>query len=273
MASKRLNKLNRGNSDNQIDWMTTYSDMVTLLLTFFVMLFSMATIDKYKFEQIAKSLRNAFLNYDETEMQEGGNGQDLLDLYNDENSVDKIVSLIENNTEKDNLLTNEENIMLGEDIEGNAKYKVQDIKEEIEQTIQEQGLSDYVGLVEKKEFLIIRFKSIILFDLSSADIRDSAKDILLKLGNILNKIDNEIIIQGHTDNLPINTSQFPSNWELSTRRATNVVHFLIENCGMEPSRLTATGNAEFKPIKPNDTPENRQQNRRIDIVISKLEEE
>lgn len=248
--------------------MITYSDMVTLLLTFFVMLFSMATIDKYKFEEIAISLKNAFLHKSGAgEMFESNRGKELINIYDELNAVDKIVSLVNDSFESEEMITNDENIMANDSIE----YRIEDIKDEIEKAILEMGLGEYVKIIERKEFLVLRFNSVILFDLSSADIRDSAKGVLKKLGNILNRLDNEIIIQGHTDNLPINTPQFPSNWELSTRRATNVVHFFIDNCGIEPSRLTATGNGEFKPVKPNDTPENRQQNRRIDIVISKLE--
>ncbi|NSW91546.1 MAG: flagellar motor protein MotB [Firmicutes bacterium] len=244
--------------------MTTYSDMVTLLLTFFVMLFSMATIDKHKFEQIAISIKNAFVRQGSGgEMFESNRGKQFINIYDELNSVDQIVSLV-----NDDLVENNAELA---DKNDNAVQRIEDIKKELEKAIVEMGLGEYVKIIERKEFLVLRFNSVILFDLSSADIRDSAKGVLKKLGNILNRLDNEIIIQGHTDNLPINTPQFPSNWELSTRRATNVVHFFIDNCGIEPSRLTATGNGEFKPVKPNDTPENRQQNRRIDIVISKLE--
>ena len=76
-------------------------------------------------------------------------------------------------------------------------------------------------------------------------------------------------MQGHADDRPINTPEFPSNWELSTKRATNVVKFLIDECGVDPKNLTATGNAEFRPVAPNDSEYNRQKNRRIDIAIYK----
>jgi chemotaxis protein MotB len=82
-------------------------------------------------------------------------------------------------------------------------------------------------------------------------------------------LENEILIQGHTDNVPINTPLFPSNWELSTKRATNVVVYLIESLNLDPSKLTATGNGEYRPIGDNNTAEGRQKNRRIEIMILK----
>lgn len=268
MASKRRRRSNNGDSGDAIDWMFTYSDMVTLLLTFFVMLFSMATIDKAKFNQLAESMKQAFFDIGiGGELFERNRGKDFMEIYDEKNSVDALVSIVNNNPvmgETDNV---SESTTAGE----GREYRIEDMREDIERAIVDMGLDDYVSIIEKENYYILRFNSVILFDLSSADIRESAKEVLKKVGDILSKIDNEIIMQGHTDNLPINTPQFPSNWELSTRRATNVVHFFVDNCGIDPSRITATGNAEFKPVKPNDTPENRQENRRIDIVVSKLE--
>jgi flagellar motor protein MotB len=106
-------------------------------------------------------------------------------------------------------------------------------------------------------------------EVTGADIRTDGKSVLQKLGTMLNLLDNDIVIQGHTDNLPINTDYFPTNWELSTKRATNVVLFLIDKCGLKGQRLTASGNGEFKPLAPNTSDANRQKNRRIDIVIKK----
>jgi chemotaxis protein MotB len=104
--------------------------------------------------------------------------------------------------------------------------------------------------------------------LGKADIKDSGKEVLDRLSTLLAELGNDILIQGHADDLPINTVLFPSNWELSTKRATNVVKYLVDFCNLPPEKLTATGNGEFRPIKPNDTPENRQENRRVDIVIA-----
>ncbi|MBD3169325.1 MAG: OmpA family protein, partial [candidate division Zixibacteria bacterium] len=95
--------------------------------------------------------------------------------------------------------------------------------------------------------------------------------ILLKLSKILTKIPNDIRIEGHTDNIPINTPEFPSNWELSTARATTVLRFLVESCGINPDKVSALGYGEHRPIGPNDTIENRRKNRRTDIVVLRAE--
>jgi len=256
-----------GKSDQPADWITTYSDMVTLLLTFFVMLFSMSTVDKAKFDRISASIRNAFM-FQQTGgggLLETNRGTQVDSVYDELNAVDNIVALINSNMELGEIYESDIGNGIGED----GEYEIDDLKAEIGNTIQEMGMEDDVKIIEGTNFLILRFDSVLLFDLGKADIRATSLEALRKIGTMLNKLDNQIIVQGHTDDLPINTEQFPSNWELSTRRATNVIHFFIDECGIAPSRLTATGNAEFKPVKPNDSSENRQQNRRIDIVVSK----
>jgi len=109
----------------------------------------------------------------------------------------------------------------------------------------------------------------VLFESGSAEILSEGKRTLDALGKSLIPLENEILIQGHTDNVPINTPLFPSNWELSTKRATNVVVYLIESLNLDPSKLTATGNGEYRPIGDNNTAEGRQKNRRIEIMILK----
>ncbi len=90
---------------------------------------------------------------------------------------------------------------------------------------------------------------------------------MCKLAPILEKSDNHVRIEGHTDNVPINTAEFSSNWELSTRRATEVVRHLIEKYGFQPGRISASGYAEYRPVAPNDTEQNRALNRRIEIIL------
>ncbi|KXS40607.1 MAG: chemotaxis protein MotB, partial [Candidatus Frackibacter sp. T328-2] len=88
---------------------------------------------------------------------------------------------------------------------------------------------------------------------------------------IIDKVPNQIMVEGHTDDLPINNSRFPSNWELSTARATNVVRHFIENNGIDPAKLSAAGYAKYKPIKPNTNAKNRSLNRRVDVIVLKKE--
>jgi len=239
-------------------WMTSYGDLMTNLLCFFVLLFSFAIIDKQKFQEVANSMRSAFSNT-------GG------DVFN-ENNGDAMISI----TPYDNA---EEESKDSQDVEDNksglsesAENKATAIKAaiiNIEKLISDMGLNENVKVIEEKDVVIFRVDSIILFDTGKADLKEDAEPVIEKMGAILKELKTDILVQGHADDRPINTAAFPSNWELSTKRATNVVKYLIDAGGMDPGYLTATGNAEFEPIVPNDTEYNRQKNRRIDILIEK----
>ncbi|ODM27210.1 hypothetical protein A7W90_13875 [Clostridium sp. Bc-iso-3] len=252
-------------SEGAPEWMTTYSDMVTLLLTFFVLLFSMSSVDSEKFKQITNSLSAAFM----------GSGSGGIYGYNDGTVV---YNIKENNVSGDIMEDGDEAFNEGKSAEigaftgGNAAseaQKIEDFVEDVQSLVEEMELNEYVKVIEDNTYLTVRIDSVILFDLGKADIKPSGKEALKKIGELLKELNRGATIQGHTDNLPINTMLFPTNWELSTKRATNVVLFLVEESGVNPEKLTATGNGEFKPIAPNDTEENRQKNRRIDIVIDK----
>lgn len=247
---KRLRKRAGGSDVETGGWLTTYSDLVTNLLCLFVLLFSFATVDRAKFEQFARSMQSSYLEMSKGEIYTKNNGQALVSLIADYNAVGGQSSVTSNAAS-------------GEDM------TLEEFKINVDKAISDLGLDEYISVIEETTEVTLRFNSLILFDSGKADIKSSGEEVLKKLGDFLAKLDNEILIQGHTDSLPINTPQFPSNWELSTKRATNVVKFLIANCGVDPAKVTPTGNAEFRPVAPNDTEANRQKNRRIDIVIIK----
>ena len=240
-------------------WLTTYSDLVTLLLTFFVLLFSMAAVDSQKFKEVAYSLRSAFMNISSGDIfYQNNSGEDIVSIFNYDMPEDKV---------EENTIDNDKG-RLGDSGEM-KKDAVSEFREQVEQLITEMELDEYVQIIDEKTSLTLRIDSVILFDLGKADIKESGKETIRKVAKLMKEINTEITVQGHTDNLPIHTSLFPTNWELSTKRATNVVLFLVNECSLDPRKLTATGNGEFRPIAPNDTEENRQKNRRIDIVIDK----
>ena len=110
-----------------------------------------------------------------------------------------------------------------------------------------------------------------MFDLGQADLKPEALEILDHLAEVLKQIPNPVRVEGHTDNWPINNERFPSNWELSTARATNVVRQLIEEHGLDPSSFRPRGYGEYRPLAPNDTEDNRALNRRVDIVLLRLD--
>lgn len=244
------------------EWMTTYSDMVTLLLTFFIMLFSMATIDKNKFTDIAKSLSNSLMNL--------STGESILD-----SSGKSIITVDFVNPSDKNLPEQKEKyIESAEEMVIDAQRQIHNMemdiaKDEIRQAADAQGIGEKVEIVEEKDYILVRLESEVFFDSGSADIRPGGFLVLQQFAEILRNIDNEILVSGHTDNVPINTPLYKSNWELSTARATTVVRYFTETLGLDPVKFTATGNGEFRPIGDNNTAEGRQRNRRIEIMIMK----
>ena len=129
------------------------------------------------------------------------------------------------------------------------------------------GLQDKVDLEINRRGLVISLKEAGFFDSGSAEIRVSSYSLLAKIAESLGDYNNDIRIEGHTDNIPISTPTFPSNWELSTARATNIVRHLVYYYKFEPEKLSATGYAEFRSVADNSTTEGRAKNRRVDIVV------
>lgn len=262
----RRNKKAEESSEGAPEWMTTYSDLVTLLLTFFILLFSMAIIDKQKFAEVAFSLRSSFSNISGGDTFNENNGDSLISITPYENALKEAEE-----TDESDKKENYENKSELNDSESADKKKaaIAAAKVNIEKLIKDMGLTENIKVIEEEDIVIFRVDSLILFDTGKADLKDTAKPVIEKMGSVLEDLKTDILVQGHADDRPISTAIFPSNWELSTKRATNVVKHLVEFGGMEQKYLTATGNAEFKPIVPNDTEYNRQKNRRIDIVIAK----
>ncbi|NLW02421.1 MAG: flagellar motor protein MotB [Clostridiaceae bacterium] len=244
------------------EWMTTYSDMVTLLLTFFIMLFAMSTVDKARFTDVARSLSNSLLNLSTGESILDSSGKSII-------TVDFV-----NPSDKNLPQQNEKYIESAEEMVIDAQRQIYEMemdiaKEEIRQAAVAQGIGDKVEIIEEKDFIIVRLESELFFDSGRADIRPEGYPVLDQLAEVLRNIDNEILVSGHTDNVPINTPLFKSNWELSTARATTVVRYFTETLGLDPVKFTATGNGEHRPLADNSTAEGRQRNRRIEIMIMK----
>lgn len=250
-------------------WMTSYGDLMTNLLCCFVMLFSFANVDKEKLKEVAESMRAAF-SHSSGVFQEKS-GDTILDLtpyksasLNNENSEYEEPGKME--SDKSEWDTS---VGTGKTETAGKKYTVSEAKVDVEKLIEDMGLDENIKVIEEEDVVIFRIDSIIIFDKGKADIKESVKPTLEKVGNVLKNLQTDILVQGHADDRPISTREFPSNWELSTKRAVNVVKYLAEKCNIEYKYLTATGNGEYKNIVPNDTEYNRSKNRRIDIVIAK----
>lgn len=229
------------------EWLATYADTVTLLLTFFVLLYSFSSVDSEK----TKSISNAF-----TSMFSGGTENSLLeyDLYSG------VVPLIGGEADS--------NIQDMGDISPQKK-----MYNNVKDFISKNDLQEVVEIIDSEKGIVIQLRDNILFESASSNIREDSKAILDKISTLIASVSNPILVEGHTDNIPIKTSEFPSNWELSADRAVNVVRYFVENKGQEPSRFSAAGYAEYHPVAPNDSYENMAKNRRVDILIITTEQE
>lgn len=223
------------------EYMLTYGDLVTLLMCFFVLLFAMSSTDAQKFEALMVSFQGS------AGILPGG------------------TSMSESKMQFDGMP--EQNISSSNNIELDSMEK---LKEEVQKELNKNNLGTDVDLEIEARGLIIRFPDNVLFDSGSADIKKGALDSLTAIGNVLDKKEyqtSNIRVEGHTDNVPINTSRYPSNWELSTARSTNVIKYLISNVSIDPNRLAASGYGEYHPIAGNTDNIGKAKNRRVDIVV------
>ncbi|MGB9866837.1 MAG: OmpA/MotB family protein [Bacillota bacterium] len=223
-------------------WLTTYSDLMTNLLCFFVMLFAMSTLNVKKFKAVLMSIQGAFGVLP-------GQGITIEELR------EQVPGL-------------EESLM--EEIARRDMEQLESARQALEGLIQQEGLGASVSVTMESRGLVLRFADTVLFDLGKADLKPGARQILDKVSKVLKDLPNHVRVEGHTDNLPISTPRFPSNWELSCARATNVVRYLIEANGLSPERLSAAGYGEFRPVSPNDSEASRRLNRRVDLVVLTL---
>lgn len=221
------------------EWLATYSDCVTLLMTFFVLLYAMSSVDEAKIKALSQAFRTVMA---------GESGDSILEY----NLYDGDVPLIGGETPTETID--------GDQIEESMYYQVNKF-------VSEHDLSAVVDIIESEKGIVIQLRDNILFETAKSNLRDDSRDILSSIGKLISSLDNNIVVEGHTDNRPISTADFPSNWELSVDRAVNVVRYFVENEGIDPSRLSATGYGEYQPVVDNDSEENMAKNRRVNILI------
>jgi len=218
-------------SDSHERWLLTYADLITLLLAFFIVMYSMSRIDAGRFNNVAEALQGVLRG--RTVVMRG---QTLLN---------------------------------GKDVGGGA-LKIGDLRlmqAKIMQAIQEAGINKEIEPIIDERGLVIHVTESTLFDEASAELNSRARPALDIVARSLITLANSIRIEGHTDSRPIHTTRFPSNWELSTARAATVVRYFVENHNWPPDRISALGYGEFRPLAPNDGPQNMAKNRRVDIVV------
>lgn len=250
MARRRKKKNVTVEGGGSPSWMTSFSDLMTLLLTFFILLFSMSSVSDTKFNAASASMNLAFVG------QDGG-------LLPEEEAI---VSEKTGDYEKAEDLNAAETAIPPE---------LLDLYEEMEQSLQQQDLETTIGIDVDSEGIYLEVKDSILFDSGSAEIVATGQKTLNTLAEMINQVENEIIVEGYTDDVPMVSGKYESNWELSTARALSVVRYLSESQNVQPTRLSARGYGEHRPIVPNDSDANRAKNRRVNIVVlyDQMEEE
>lgn len=256
-------------------WMSTYGDMVTLLLCFFVLLFSMSSVDIAKFKAAMSSFA------DQIDVLPGGEALTEGELLN--NGVTQLSDLqiiiqgnMNLNQNQDNTLPEQEDTDVEID-EENIEEKTEEyiragqIAESIEEQIRNEGYNaDVVAVSYTSNYVKLTLQGEFLFDSSRANLRTEAVSAIDAIANTLKNQEYssyDIQIEGHTDNLDINNAQFPNNWILSSYRAYAVLEELLESHDFDPEKVAATGYGEYRPIASNDTLEGRAQNRRVEIKV------
>lgn len=231
-------------------WLIPYADILTLLLALFIVLFASSNIDNQKFHSIMESFKseltgtkinnhNAGLSVNPSQAQLPGEEAEEQNPNQDENPAEE--------------LTKEDQELI-------------QLKGQLEKFISENHLQANVTIQDTRRGVEITFKEVVLFDPGKAILKPSSFKTLDSISGLIKTLPNPISIEGHTDNVPIKNSRFPSNWELSSARAVSVLHY-FESKNIAKNRLQFVGYGENKPIYPNDTPAHKQANRRVNIVI------
>jgi chemotaxis protein MotB len=215
-------------------WMNTFTDMTTLLLTFFVLLLSMANFDPNKMKTLAESLQGAF---------------GVLETF----PTVPIHPVIEIPKKS-----------------GDEQKKKQSLKdaEKIKEIVQTKKMEEAVKIEVTEKGIAIMLRDPVGFASGSAELKDQGKDILKDISEVIkSNSDLKVRVEGHTDDVPIHSNRYRSNWELSSARSLSVVQLLSEQTGIQPQNMSAVGYGEYRPVVPNTSPGNRSKNRRIQIFV------
>lgn len=222
--------------ENHERWLITYADLITLLLAFFIMMYTFSKQDSQKYQELTGHLKTIFTGH--SGITGKGNGASGAPV-----DPQGHLSITEN---------------------GDVKRQLED---EIKGLIGGEEMKRNISVLSDERGIVIRILDKAFFDEGKADLKERARKALDRILPVVRKINNHIRIEGHTDDIPIKTSEFKSNWELSVRRATEVVRYFVERYDFPPQRISAVGYAEYRPVMSNDTPDNRAMNRRIEIIL------
>jgi chemotaxis protein MotB len=240
-------------------WLVSYADFITLLFAFFVVMYAISSINEGKYRVLSESLSAVF-----KEPQKDHNlGHTLEPIQIGQ--LKKGQDLLGDPAALDGSASSESTTEAAEGLE--TEYaRLESLADRIEAALSPYILDDLVAIKRHELWVEVEMKSGLFFSSGKADLSKESLPILYRLSEIFREIDNTIHVEGHTDNLPINTPEYPSNWALSSARAAVVVNQLMRN-GIDPRRMAAIGYGEHHPVADNGTEEGRYQNRRVVIVL------
>ncbi|SET47583.1 chemotaxis protein MotB [Salinibacillus kushneri] len=240
-----MRKKKKMKEESHVDesWLLPYSDLLTLLLALFIVLFAMSEIDAKKYEQLSMVFKSEFT---------GGRG--VLEHQSSPVEAPEPKTLPDSKKDANNK---------------NEMTSLEEVHKEINQYIKANNLSDELQTKLTGEGLLVSIYNDLYFDIGSARVNGEGEKIAREISEFLNTDPpHQIVVSGHTDDLPIvNSSKFESNWELSATRALNFMSLLLDNNKLNPKRFSAKGYGEHNPLVPNNSKENRAKNRRVEVLI------
>ncbi len=243
-------------------WMATFSDLMNLLLCFFVLLFSMSSVDEKKWEEVAASFSKSFSVFTggATAIGDGmlvSNGVSQLNELSDYvNSMGKSAEDIE-----------EAEDMMAE-VEAQKMEASEELSKQVEEAMEEAGMDDMMDISYTSQYVELTLNGALLFDSGSAELKENAGPILDQVGKVLERYaEGTVEIEGHTDSVPMASDKYASNNELSDARALSVFYYLIDHTSLDPVKVKHSGRGEYVPVADNSTAEGRALNRRVEIKI------
>jgi len=245
MLKKRKQK-NDEHVDNHERWLVSYADFITLLFAFFIVMYAVSSVNEGKYRVLSSSLVSAFKNDNSTPPQSTEFSPISIQQSNQTDSIKLIDNAGIMRTKK--------------------QEKMKSMAKNILHALEPLVKDGQVRVTQSSLGITVEINASVLFSPGQAKLADSSSLTLQAVAHVIKGHEHEIHVEGHTDNLPIHTENFPSNWELSSARASSVIRLFIEN-GVEAHRLTAIGYGENRPIETNETPEGRKRNRRVTVMI------
>ncbi|WP_018753763.1 flagellar motor protein MotB [Paenibacillus sanguinis] len=249
MSKKNKHQEHEEHADES--WLLPYSDLMTLLLALFIVLFGMSSIDAQKFQEMSEAFNSVLT---------GGVG--ILD----ENAM--ISNSNTSNSEGDLPESSSDLISKHNELKRQEQQNLEDLKQQLDNYIQQNGLTKDLDTNLNQSQLMITISDTALFPSGEAEVKPEARLLAKAISVMLQQFpDYEVIVSGHTDNVPINTYQYPSNWDLSSVRALNFMKILLLNEHLDPKKFSAIGYGEYHPVAENDSAVGRAQNRRVEVSI------